>query len=218
MCRRNDERPTPTWGRPLGGTCGGKGERLVLIWAGRRKDVWREKRKPAPTRSNPRKMGRRNDQWPAPCVGAVRQKDVPWDRRRPVPGMGRPSKGRVAGRANGPPPTWGPSRRGDVQGKRRKARPLRGRPEMMQGGKARPATALDRPRAAEGSFLPDARRPRGMGAGYACWPTPRLGGGPTRHVESGGVLLSHTLPGAVPSALEGLASGFGMRPGVSPPL
>src|SRR5437660_341064 len=32
----------------------------------------------------------------------------------------------------------------------------------------------------------------------------------------GGVLLSHTLPGAVPSALEGLASGFGMRPGVSP--
>ena len=35
---------------------------------------------------------------------------------------------------------------------------------------------------------------------------------------SGGVLLSHTLAGAVPSALEGLASGFGMGPGVSPPL
>jgi hypothetical protein len=35
---------------------------------------------------------------------------------------------------------------------------------------------------------------------------------------SGGVLLSHTLPGAVPSALESLASGFGMGPGVSPPL
>ncbi len=35
---------------------------------------------------------------------------------------------------------------------------------------------------------------------------------------SGGVLLSHTLAGAVPSALEGLASGFGMLPGVSPPL
>ena len=29
-------------------------------------------------------------------------------------------------------------------------------------------------------------------------------------VLSGGVLLSHTLPSAVPSALEGLASGFGM--------
>ena len=35
---------------------------------------------------------------------------------------------------------------------------------------------------------------------------------------SGGVLLSHTLAGAVPSALVGLASGFGMGPGVSPPL
>ena len=31
----------------------------------------------------------------------------------------------------------------------------------------------------------------------------------------GGVLLSHSLSGAVPSALEGLASGFGMGPGVS---
>ena len=35
---------------------------------------------------------------------------------------------------------------------------------------------------------------------------------------SGGVLLSHTVAGAVPSALKGLASGFGMDPGVSPPL
>ena len=34
----------------------------------------------------------------------------------------------------------------------------------------------------------------------------------------GGVLLSHTLAGAVPSALKGLASGFGMGPGVSPSL
>ncbi len=31
----------------------------------------------------------------------------------------------------------------------------------------------------------------------------------------GGVLLSHTPSGAVPSALVGLASGFGMGPGVS---
>ena len=30
----------------------------------------------------------------------------------------------------------------------------------------------------------------------------------------GGDLLSHTLTSAVPSALEGLASGFGMGPGV----
>lgn len=34
----------------------------------------------------------------------------------------------------------------------------------------------------------------------------------------GGVLLSHTLASAVPSALVGLASGFGMGPGVSLPL
>jgi hypothetical protein len=32
---------------------------------------------------------------------------------------------------------------------------------------------------------------------------------------SGGVLLSHAVPRAVPSALRGLASGFGMEPGVS---
>src|SRR5688572_12325028 len=44
---------------------------------------------------------------------------------------------------------------------------------------------------------------------------PRRGGPRLFHVESGGVLLSHTLPGAVPSALEGLASGFGKGPGVS---
>ena len=36
-------------------------------------------------------------------------------------------------------------------------------------------------------------------------------------VWSGGLLLSHTLPRAVPSALEGLTSGFGMGPGVSLP-
>ena len=33
--------------------------------------------------------------------------------------------------------------------------------------------------------------------------------------KSGGVLLSHILSGAVPSALSGLTSGFGMGPGVS---
>ena len=41
--------------------------------------------------------------------------------------------------------------------------------------------------------------------------------GLTGHVERGGVLLSHQVPLAVPSALAGLASGFGMGPGVSPP-
>ena len=32
---------------------------------------------------------------------------------------------------------------------------------------------------------------------------------------SGDVLLSHNLPVAVPSALKGLTSGFGMEPGIS---
>ena len=48
---------------------------------------------------------------------------------------------------------------------------------------------------------------RGWGAGPA-----RAGG-----VCSGGVLLFRSLVGAVPLALGGLASGFGMGPGVSPP-
>src|SRR3546814_12105491 len=43
---------------------------------------------------------------------------------------------------------------------------------------------------------------------------PREGGAFTE-VLSGDVLLSHSLPVAVPSALRGLTSGFGMGPGVS---
>ena len=44
------------------------------------------------------------------------------------------------------------------------------------------------------------------------------GWGLDTNVCGGGVLLSHTLASAVPSALAGLASGFGMGPGVSLPL
>jgi hypothetical protein len=40
-------------------------------------------------------------------------------------------------------------------------------------------------------------------------------GRPLRKKMSGDVLLSHNLPVAVPSALKGLTSGFGMEPGVS---
>ena len=47
---------------------------------------------------------------------------------------------------------------------------------------------------------------------------PAGAGGLDLVVLSGGVLLSHTLAGAVPSALWVLASGFGMGPGVSPTL
>ena len=52
------------------------------------------------------------------------------------------------------------------------------------------------------------------GPAHCCWPLVRalLVCG-----CSGGVLLSRSLVGAVPLALGGLASGFGMGPGVSPP-
>ncbi len=43
----------------------------------------------------------------------------------------------------------------------------------------------------------------------------RPGLGPLFEIEFGGVLLSHNPSVAVPSALSGLASGFGMGPGVS---
>ena len=43
----------------------------------------------------------------------------------------------------------------------------------------------------------------------------RLPERPSREVVSGDVLLSHAVARAVPSALRGLASGFGMGPGVS---
>ena len=52
---------------------------------------------------------------------------------------------------------------------------------------------------------PDMRKPLG-----ACAPRGFL------YVWCGGVLLSHTLSGAVPSPCQALASGFGMGPGVSP--
>src|SRR5690625_2771694 len=43
-------------------------------------------------------------------------------------------------------------------------------------------------------------------------------GWPAVNFMSGGDLLSHVVSHAVPSALKGLASGFGMEPGVSPSL
>jgi hypothetical protein len=56
-----------------------------------------------------------------------------------------------------------------------------------------------------GMVVNDERPPRWVGA-VRCW------------CVSGGVLLSHTVSRAVPSALKGLTSGFGMGPGVSPSL
>jgi hypothetical protein len=45
-----------------------------------------------------------------------------------------------------------------------------------------------------------------------------IGVEPLYKMCSGGVLLSHEASLAVPSALRGLTSGFGMGPGVSPSL
>ncbi|MDT7582305.1 MAG: hypothetical protein QOK35_3616, partial [Pseudonocardiales bacterium] len=45
-------------------------------------------------------------------------------------------------------------------------------------------------------------------------PVTRWGFSTNTMLNVGGDLLSHTLTSAVPSALEGLASGFGMGPGV----
>ena len=60
----------------------------------------------------------------------------------------------------------------------------------------------------------------GVGSARVGW-APGWGAGPARAgvvgVCSGGVLLFRSLVGAVPLALGGLASGFGMVPGVSPP-
>ena len=59
-----------------------------------------------------------------------------------------------------------------------------------------------------------ARKSRAADPGNAKGPTGF--GGAFRVVDCGDVLLSHTVSRAVPSALKGLTSGFGMGPGVSP--
>ena len=57
---------------------------------------------------------------------------------------------------------------------------------------------------------------RGRVRGYTEREGARCGVPSLSRFGCGGVLLSHTLPGAVPSPCQVLASGFGMGPGVSP--
>ena len=91
-----------------------------------------------------------------------------------------------------------------------------------QGARNGPAAPGCPPRGASCRNPPPARTPpatserRTAVAGSGNDEAPPQG---RRFVKSlGGDLLSHPASRAVPSALEGLTSGFGMGPGVSPPL
>ena len=64
-------------------------------------------------------------------------------------------------------------------------------------------------------MLCDVRRGASAGRGKSLWPPAELGPWEARGcVCLGGVLLFRVRVGAVPLALGGLASGFGMGPGV----
>ena len=91
------------------------------------------------------------------------------------------------------------------------------RPRLPLSGVRRRPSATSR-HSCDGAAAagPDRIRPHAideqtMGAITQGWP-------PSEKCMFGGVLLSHILSGAVPSALAGLTSGFGMGPGVSRPL
>ena len=77
----------------------------------------------------------------------------------------------------------------------------RGRPAGRTAARVA-ARALRRTAAGGGPGVPDGR---GKVKGHSGWSGLSL-----KEKMPGGDLLSHTLPGAVPSALEGLTSGFGM--------
>jgi hypothetical protein len=86
----------------------------------------------------------------------------------------------------------------------------------MQGGRRAALLALQGvtygwpPSTTDPTLLParEAGEVRKWERGAAWWR-------PLSQCMSGGVLLSHNLSVAVPSALKGLTSGFGMGPGVS---
>jgi hypothetical protein len=141
------------------------------------------------------------------------------DRRRLAPRLpDAPSERRVPSRFARDAPAERPPRRPvelESGGSARRARP--GVPDSLRPG-------LDRRPLPEGPS-----RPRSSSllisrcsSRHDCSIRPATKrNGPPRGVArlvrmSGGVLLSHAVSRAVPSALKGLASGFGMEPGVSP--
>jgi hypothetical protein len=82
--------------------------------------------------------------------------------------------------------------------------------DRRQNGNGR-STRKDAGRATAGDH-PCRHHRKKRGVGTVCFDRSHP---PVWGLYVGGDLLSHTLPGAVPSALEGLASGFGKGPGVS---
>jgi hypothetical protein len=100
-------------------------------------------------------------------------------------------------------------------------RPARRRDRIHRSERWRPQGAAGPPggwhetRGTAWGLLPaGARRAAPGRRGPNCVEATRWGW-PLRRCMSGGVLLSHNLAVAVPSALKGLTSGFGMEPGVS---
>ena len=84
-------------------------------------------------------------------------------------------------------------------------------PACTAAGRTRGSGALNRSHRNPGphTSLTETLSPDNAVEAAPCWERPQL-------KMSGGVLLSHAVPRAVPSALKGLTSGFGMEPGVSP--
>jgi hypothetical protein len=172
----------------------------------------RESEERASERDGPRRSSRESERGLPET--APREFDGLPDAGRPEP-VGLPAPGRVpeglpaGGR---PEPEGFPEREGDdgfpeVPREGAPGRPLLdGRPE--DGLRPDPPRELP----AAGIAIPfDVPQSRGIVA------TNNKGHPKVAFVEklSGGVLLSHTVTRAVPSALRGLASGFGMEPGVS---
>ena len=110
-----------------------------------------------------------------------------------------------------------------ARGRRGRAVDRRLRPRRVVDRRAGPLRALPGPRGLTAApptprkAVPPRRMPESSGHDRRA-PSSRGGWGSSVECLSGGVLLSHTVPSAVPSALKGLASGFGMEPGVSPSL
>ena len=148
--------------------------------------------------------------------------------RRPCGGAPARRRARSGGRRRSPNPPGAPSR--DVRSRDGTIPMLRGRPARAccgpcsvsflgcwgRGGRCGGAgSRVSRPGRACGMVVAPSS-PWGVGW---LWPRRPRGGtaGPLGGVFPGGVLLFRSLVGAVPSALGGLASGFGMGPGVSLP-